>query len=109
MMLFNLWEKSYYVNVDDINLYKNAKAFTDIYVKQTYRNILSVIDNILTDDRDRKALTDSDGKYYLDDAYISGETLVASSSKVPNPVYIKYGFGKSPFVNILNKLHYNLI
>ena len=65
MMLFNLWEKSYLLNVDDINLYKNAKAFMDIYIKQTYRNILSVIENILTDDRERKALTDSDGKYYL--------------------------------------------
>jgi len=65
MMLFNLWEKSYLLNVDDINLYKNAKAFMDIYIKQTYRNILSVIENILTDDRERKALTDKDGKYYL--------------------------------------------
>jgi hypothetical protein len=65
MMLFNLWEKSYLLNVDDINLYKNAKAFMDIYIKQTYRNILSVIENILTDDRERKALTDNDGKYYL--------------------------------------------
>ena len=65
MMLFNLWEKSYLLNVDDINLYKNAKAFMDIYIKQTYRNILSVIENILTDDRERKALIDNDGKYYL--------------------------------------------
>lgn len=65
MMLFNLWEKLHLLNVDDINLYKNAKAFTDIYIKQTYRNILSVIENILTDDRERKALIDNDGKYYL--------------------------------------------
>ena len=29
--------------------------------------------------------------------------IVVSSSKVSNPVYIKYGFSKSPFLNIYNK------
>ncbi|NLE04829.1 MAG: sialate O-acetylesterase, partial [Crenarchaeota archaeon] len=41
-----------------------------------------------------------DGKYYLAEASVVGRTIVASTSKVANPVYIKYGFEKSPFVNI---------
>ena len=44
-----------------------------------------------------------DGKYYLATATLSNGKLIASSDKVDNPVYIKYGFGKSPFVNIFNK------
>lgn len=45
----------------------------------------------------------ADGKYYAAQGQIVGQTLVASSPSVPNPIYIKYGFGKSPFVNIFNK------
>lgn len=45
----------------------------------------------------------SDGKYFLAEGEIVGETLVAHSASVSDPVYVKYGFGKSPFVNIFNK------
>ena len=48
-------------------------------------------------------LAGSDGKYYEATATIQNEKIVASCDKVANPVYIKYGFGKSPFVNIYNK------
>ena len=48
-------------------------------------------------------LAGEDGKYYEANAQISGETIVATCAKVPNPVYVKYGFGKSPFVNIFNR------
>ncbi|MBO4623715.1 MAG: hypothetical protein J5691_07565 [Bacilli bacterium] len=45
----------------------------------------------------------SDGKYYQATAGIVDGKLMGYSDKVENPVYIKYGFGKSPFVNIYNK------
>ena len=48
-------------------------------------------------------LAGSDGKYYEALAYIADGKIVAYSDKVDTPVYIKYGFGKSPFVNIYNK------
>lgn len=48
-------------------------------------------------------LAGSDGKYYEASATIIDNRIVASSDKVSNPVYIKYGFGKSPFVNIFNR------
>ena len=48
-------------------------------------------------------LAGEDGKYYEATANISDGKIIASCEKVPNPVYIKYGFGKSPFVNIFNR------
>ena len=48
-------------------------------------------------------LAGSDGKYYEATATIVNNMIVASSNNVTSPVYIKYGFGKSPFVNIFNK------
>ena len=48
-------------------------------------------------------LAGSDGKYYQATAGIVDGKLMGYSDKVENPVYIKYGFGKSPFVNIYNK------
>ena len=48
-------------------------------------------------------LAGADGKYYEAEATIVGETIEATCAKVSNPKYIKYGFGKSPFVNIFNK------
>ena len=64
MILFDLWEGLYLQNVDDPNFYKNGKALTKIYIKKTYKNILSVIENILMEEREKKALKDKDGKYY---------------------------------------------
>ena len=48
-------------------------------------------------------LAGADGKYHAATASIVNGKIVASSAKVPSPVYVKYGFGKSPFVNIYNK------
>lgn len=48
-------------------------------------------------------LAGSDGKYHEANAVVQDGKIVASSDKVENPVYIKYGFGKSPFVSIFNK------
>ena len=48
-------------------------------------------------------LAGSDGKYHEATAIVEDGKIVASSDKVDNPVYIKYGFGKSPFVSVFNK------
>ena len=48
-------------------------------------------------------LAGEDGKYHPATASILNGKIVASSEKVSAPVYIKYGFEKSPFVNIFNK------
>ena len=48
-------------------------------------------------------LAGSDGKYYEAKAGVSDGIIIAYCDQVENPVYIKYGFGKSPFVNIYNK------
>ena len=44
-----------------------------------------------------------DGKYHEATALVEDGKIVASCDKVENPVYIKYGFGKSPFVSVFNK------
>ena len=54
-------------------------------------------------------LAGDDGKYYTANASIDGETIKASSPMVDKPVYIKYGFGKSPFVNIFNKDNFSMV
>ena len=48
-------------------------------------------------------LAGSDGKYYEADVSIKNGKLEAYAPEVPEPVYVKYGFGKSPFVNVFNK------
>ena len=48
-------------------------------------------------------LAGADGKYYDATAVIEGGKIVVTSDKVASPVYIKYGFSKSPFLNIYNK------
>ena len=54
-------------------------------------------------------LAGSDGKYYEANVSLQNNKIVASTPKVENPVYIKYGFGKSPFVNIFNKDGFSMI
>ena len=54
-------------------------------------------------------LAGADGKYYEANAAVKNQTIVASCDKVSNPVYIKYGFGKSPFVNVFNKDNFSLV
>jgi len=44
-----------------------------------------------------------DGKYYHATAEIEGEHIILESTNVINPQYIRYGFEKSPFLNIYNK------
>ena len=48
-------------------------------------------------------LAGADGKYHAATAAILDGKIVASSDKVTSPVYVKYGFLRSPFVNIYNK------
>ena len=48
-------------------------------------------------------LAGADGKYHHANAVIREGKIVASSEKVAAPVYVKYGFARSPFVNIFNK------
>lgn len=47
-------------------------------------------------------LAGADGKYFDANAIIENGKIIVTSSNVANPVYIKYGFGKSPFINIYN-------
>ena len=64
ILLSNIWEKLYLQNVYDPNFYKNGKALINLYIKKTYKNNLSEIETILTEEREKKALKDKDGKYY---------------------------------------------
>ena len=48
-------------------------------------------------------LAGADGKYHAATAELKDGKIVASSDKVAAPVYVKYGFLRSPFVNIYNK------
>lgn len=48
-------------------------------------------------------LAGADGKYHAATAWLEGGKIIARSDKVPAPVYIKYGFAKSPYVKIFNK------
>ncbi len=53
-------------------------------------------------------LAGADGKYHKATATIENGKIIAYSKKVDNPVYIKCGFGKSPFVNIFNKDNFTI-
>lgn len=44
----------------------------------------------------------SDGKFASARATVDGETIVASSPEVPNPVAIRYGWASSPRCNLFN-------
>ena len=48
-------------------------------------------------------LAGADGKYFDATATISEGKLVVTSTQVATPVYIRYGFGKCPFLNVYNK------
>ena len=48
-------------------------------------------------------LAGADGKYFPATAAIEGEKIILTSEKVPSPAFVKYGFSKSPFLNIYNK------
>ena len=63
-MLFDMGERLNKLNVNDQNFFKNGKILTNIYIKKTYNNVLAVIENILKDEREKKALKDDSGKYY---------------------------------------------
>ena len=62
-LLFHMWEKLYLQDIDDLNFFTNGKALTKLYIKKTYRNILSLIETILSIEREKKALKDEEGKY----------------------------------------------
>ena len=44
----------------------------------------------------------TDGKFAPAKATLDGETIVASSPDVPNPVAIRYGWSNSPECNLFN-------
>ena len=64
MLLFNFGEKLYRLNVNDPNFSKNGKELIKIYLKKIYHNVLTVIENILKDEREIKAIKDNQGLYY---------------------------------------------
>ena len=64
MMLFLFGEKLFELNVNDQNFSKNGKELAKIYLKKTYQNLLSVIENILKKEREVKAIIHEMGYYY---------------------------------------------
>ena len=64
MMLFVFGEKLNSLNVNDPNFFKNGKELSKIYLKKTYQNVLSVIENILKKEREIKAIKHEMGYYY---------------------------------------------
>ena len=85
MTLFQFAEKLYtIVNVEDQNYYRNAKALVKIYLKKTYNNVLSVIENILKDEREIKALKNETGIYYTKGPYDLFELLSGTFDLVKN-------------------------
>lgn len=49
------------------------------------------------------AIAGADGVFYSADAVISGDKVIVSSSKVANPVTVRYGWYDSPVINLYNK------
>ena len=64
MMLFIFGEKLFDLNVNDQNFSKNGKELAKIYLKKTYQNVLSVIENILRKEREVKAIVHDMGFYF---------------------------------------------
>ena len=64
MMLFIFGEKLNSLNIYDPNFFKNGKELSKIYLKKTYQNVLSVIENILKKEREIKAIKHEMGYYY---------------------------------------------
>ena len=75
MMLFIFGERLYKLNVNDQNFFKNGKELTNIYLKKTYQNVLSVIENILKKEREIKAVKHEMGYYYTQGPNDLFETL----------------------------------
>jgi sialate O-acetylesterase len=44
----------------------------------------------------------TDGKWAAATAHVNGETIIASSPDVPNPVAIRYGWASNPQCNLFN-------
>ena len=64
MMLFLFGERLFDLNVNDQNFSKNGKELAKIYLKKTYQNVLSVIENILRKEREVKAIIHEMGFYF---------------------------------------------
>ena len=64
MMLFLFGERLFELNVNDQNFNKNGKELAKIYLKKTYQNVLSVIENILRKEREVKAIVHDMGFYF---------------------------------------------
>ena len=64
MMLFMFYDRLFDLNVNDQNFSKNGKELAKIYLKKTYQNVLSVIENILRKEREVKAIIHDMGYYY---------------------------------------------
>ena len=64
VLIFDFDEQMNNLRIIDPNLSKNAKELVKIYMKKTFQNLLSVIENILRSEREIKALKSDEGKYY---------------------------------------------
>jgi sialate O-acetylesterase len=50
------------------------------------------------------AIAGEDGKYVWADATIDGDTIVVSSSKVENPINVRYAWADNPICNLYNQV-----
>ncbi|MCQ2815916.1 MAG: hypothetical protein MJ252_01500 [archaeon] len=63
MMLFDYAAQLDKVLVTDDNVKRNGREFVKIYMKKTFKNILDVIESILKNERENKAIRNTNGTY----------------------------------------------
>lgn len=51
------------------------------------------------------SIAGNDQKFYWADAKVQGNQIIVSSSDVPNPVAVRYGWANNPDVNVYNDAH----
>ena len=62
-----------------------------------------------TGEIDTMYLAGADGKYHKANAYLENNKIIATCDKVNSPKYIRYGFKKSPFINVFNKDGFSMV
>ena len=63
LRLFNFSDKLRVFHIIDENFNKNARELVKIFMKKTYKNTLDIIKNVLKNEREVKAVTNSKGHY----------------------------------------------
>ena len=63
LRLFNFSDKLRSFRIIDENFNKNARELVKLFMKKTYKNTLDIIKNVLKNEREVKAITNSKGHY----------------------------------------------